>query len=274
MKKYNEILEAVHKGIQLVLDDYDDIEQTSKKAGQYKDVSTTQTMLLTVDLGLPSGNLWYKYNLGVKPNKLFAKTSYYGDYYSWGELEPKERYGQDTYKYGLVSIRKRKDNTVREYKYTKYCNIKIEGYKGKMDFKRKLELDDDVAHVKLGGKFVIPTRQDFQELIDNTTQEYKENYNNIAGLNGLILKSKVNDNSIFIPCAGTRCPVGGINPTGTYGRDYEIYLWTSNLYESICGYAYTLIFHTYNKEKEDKLAIQANMHRYMGIPIRPVYKNG
>jgi hypothetical protein len=39
-----------------------------------------------VDLGLPSGTLWCKYNLGVNPNCLTNPVNWFGDYYAWGEI--------------------------------------------------------------------------------------------------------------------------------------------------------------------------------------------
>ncbi len=51
-----------------------------------------------VDLGLPSGLKWASFNLGA------TKPEEYGDYYAWGETEPKELYDWSTYnwsnKYG------------------------------------------------------------------------------------------------------------------------------------------------------------------------------
>ena len=46
-----------------------------------------------VDLGLPSGTLWAVYNVG-------SDDEYYsGDYFAWGETEPKELYSWETYKF-------------------------------------------------------------------------------------------------------------------------------------------------------------------------------
>lgn len=46
-----------------------------------------------VDLGLPSGTLWAMHNLGAED------PSDYGDYFAWGELEPKEEYTWESYEY-------------------------------------------------------------------------------------------------------------------------------------------------------------------------------
>lgn len=100
-----------------------------------------------VDLGLASGLLWGKYNLGTTdPTKP-------GDYYSWGEIETKKKYS-DNYKfYGKSSI---KDGVI---KYNR------------RDGKMVLELEDDAANVVLGVGYRIPTKEDWQELLDECKWE-------------------------------------------------------------------------------------------------------
>ena len=46
-----------------------------------------------VDLGLPSGTKWATCNVGA------SKPEEYGDYFAWGEVEPKEVYDWSTYKW-------------------------------------------------------------------------------------------------------------------------------------------------------------------------------
>ena len=46
-----------------------------------------------VDLGLPSGNLWATCNLGA------SAPEAYGDYYAWGEVEPKQEYTNSNHKW-------------------------------------------------------------------------------------------------------------------------------------------------------------------------------
>ena len=72
MKNYNKILEAINRGIQLALDVSDDEEQVQhvKSKQVYNRDYTKEYLDLmeeVVDLGLPSGTLWCKYNLGVNP---------------------------------------------------------------------------------------------------------------------------------------------------------------------------------------------------------------
>ena len=130
-----------------------------------------------VDLGLPSGNLWAKCNLGA------SAPEAYGDYYAWGEVEPKQEYTNSNhkwYKEGAPSLG-----------FTKYNNE---------DGKLSLEDEDDAVIQKLGNGWRTPTLADFREL---TNQKYttieKTTLNGVAGYQ---ITSKKNKKSIFIPFAG------------------------------------------------------------------------
>ena len=132
-----------------------------------------------VDLGLPSGNLWAKCNLGA------SAPEAYGDYYAWGEVEPKQKYtypNHKWYKEGAPSLG-----------FTKYNNE---------DGKLSLEDEDDAVIQKLGNGWRTPTLADFREL---TNQKYttieKTTLNGVAGYQ---ITSKRNKKSIFIPFAGFR----------------------------------------------------------------------
>lgn len=93
-----------------------------------------------------------------------------------------------------------------------------------------LELDDDVAHVKLGGKWRMPTREEWEELRDNCKREWIT----LNGMKGKKFTSKKNGNSIFLPATDT--------DEGSFGR-YGWY-WTSSLYSgfSVADDAYYIYF--------------------------------
>lgn len=99
-----------------------------------------------VDLGLPSGLLWSKWNLGGKA------VGDGGDYYAWGELEPKTKFTRGNYRFF-------NDDPVH---YSKY---------NAMDKLDMLESEDDVATQKLGKWYRLPSDEDWQELLDNCTWE-------------------------------------------------------------------------------------------------------
>ena len=72
-----------------------------------------------------------------------------------------------------------------------------------------LDSEHDAAHYWLGGKYRMPSKEEAQELIDNTTKEWKTDYKGISGLNGLLLtstKSGFTDKSIFLPATGEWYP--------------------------------------------------------------------
>ena len=122
-----------------------------------------------IDLGLPSGTLWGDRNIGA------AEPEEYGDLYAWGETEPKEEYNWYNYKWGADC--------------TKY---------NKKDGKTVLEPEDDVVYLKTKGKAHIPTIEQIRELLDNTISKNQT----INGVKGILYKSNINGNTIFIPFAG------------------------------------------------------------------------
>lgn len=71
-----------------------------------------------VDLGLPSGLKWAACNLGAN------SPEQPGDYYAWGETEPKEDYGTDTYKY-FKRVTLEGGSIV--HRLTKYCTVPADG---------------------------------------------------------------------------------------------------------------------------------------------------
>ncbi|MBQ4525000.1 MAG: hypothetical protein IJA00_02845 [Bacteroidaceae bacterium] len=131
-----------------------------------------------VDLGLSVK--WATCNVGA------SKPEEYGGYYAWGETEEKSDYNLETYKWGNGT----------DFFMTKYCTNSNHGI---VDNKIVLDPEDDVAHVKWGGSWRMPTISEFKELIDNCTLEWTT-YN---GVNGQLVTGP-NGNSIFLPAAGFR----------------------------------------------------------------------
>ena len=138
---------------------------------------TTTDKVGYVDLGLPSGNLWAECNLGA------SSPEAYGDYYAWGEVEPKQEYTRPNhkwYKEGAPSLG-----------YTKYNNE---------DGKLTLEDEDDAVIQKLGNGWRTPTLADFRELTNQKLTTIKKT--TLNGVAGYQITSKKNGKSIFIPFAG------------------------------------------------------------------------
>lgn len=143
-----------------------------------------------VDLGLPSGTLWATCNIGADT------PEDYGDYFAWGETkgynEGKTNFDWSTYKWCEGS----------ESTMTKYCTNSSYGYEGFTDDKTELDLEDDAAYVNWGPAWRMPSKEQFDELINNnyTTTEWTTQ----NGVIGLKIMSKTNGNSIFLPAAGLR----------------------------------------------------------------------
>ena len=275
MKNYNKILEAVNRGIQLALDDFDDEEQVQNiksKQVQNRDYTKEYLDLLqdTVDFNLPSGNLWHKYNLGVNPNQLSTTEDWYGEYYAWGELEPKDNYSIDNYKFNGVN----RDRRAIITQFTKYCHNPEDGYKGYSDNLTQLEPEDDAAHIKLGLKYYMPSAKDFKELFYKTTFALRKNFKGIKGLNGLefIGKDEVNQR-LFIPFAGLKCKKTALNPAGESCVGFEMHLWTSTFENCVSNKAVSATARQYQIEAGwGKCNIEVDNFKFYGLPIRPIYR--
>ena len=130
-----------------------------------------------VDLGLPSGTLWATRNIGANSSEES------GDYFAWGETEPKEEYYMSNYKWYDY------DNEL----YTKYCTDS--GY-GMIDDK-ELEPRDDAAWANWGPSWRMPSLEQLRELKEKCSWEWLER----NGTSGYLVTGP-NGNTIFLPAAG------------------------------------------------------------------------
>ena len=185
-----------------------------------------------VDLGLPSGTKWACCNVDTDHPEKQSPTNY-GGYYAWGETETKSNYSESAYQY---------------YKSGSYQSIgsDIAGTKY------------DVAHVKWGGSWVMPSAEQQDELIFNCTNEWtSEN-----GVIGRKFTSKKNGKSIFLPAAGC-INEDGIRYDGLSGSYWSSMPSQRPSYEDF--FAYDLGF-SWNWEFTGR----GNVYRYYGFSVRPV----
>ena len=168
-----------------------------------------------VDLGLPSGILWATCNVGANA------PEEYGDYFAWGETQPKDYYDYNTYQYFMVDE--------NGWALTKYCNNSSYGYNGFTDNLTTLLPVDDAATANWGADWRMPTKEEWEELFNNTTCTWTTH----NGLNGQLFTAN-NGNSIFLPAAGNIHGNGGSSPgsAGGYG-----FYWSSSLYTDSPGSA-------------------------------------
>ncbi len=180
-----------------------DLEEANKRIAELEDFTATLDLLKYgefehVDLGLTSGNVWATSNLGVEDQ--YA----YGDYYAWGELEPKN----DVSMFTRLNYRFY-DADASEY--TKYCEY---------DNKTTLQMSDDPIRKEMQGSWRMPSEDDFQELIDECTWKWVNDGEHVGAL-----ATGPNGNTIFFPAGGHLSPGVGTNLyIGAFG-----YYWTKNL---------------------------------------------
>ena len=184
-----------------------------------------------IDLGLSVK--WASYNVGA------TAPEEYGGYYAWGETEEKSDYDWDTYKYCNGN----------ENSMTKYC---IHSSYGTVDNKATLEPTDDVASVKWGGSWRMPTRAEQDELRNGCNWTWTT----LNGVNGYRVTGP-NGNSIFLPAAGYRYGTE-VYERGFYGR-----YWSSSLSSIYSKEAYFLYFNNGGY-------IWSNNSRNDGQSVRPV----
>ncbi|MBR5725498.1 MAG: leucine-rich repeat protein [Muribaculaceae bacterium] len=189
-----------------------------------------------VDLGLPSGLLWATCNVGA------ASPEDYGDYFAWGETQPKDYYDWSTYQHCMGSF-----STL-----TKYCYGSNYGYNGFIDYLSTLEPSDDAATANWGGNWRMPTQAEWQELIDNTTVTWTQQ----GGVNGALLTAS-NGNSLFLPAAG--CRYGSNLSYGGYFSEY----WSSSLETDGSYFAWYYVFSSSD-------CSQLYTHRSDGRSVRAV----
>lgn len=192
-----------------------------------------------VDLGLPSGLLWATCNVGANA------PEEYGDYFAWGETQSKSTYDWSSYQY------------CNGYSNTliKYCNNASYGYNGFTDNLITLSSEDDAATANWGTEWRMPTMEEWQELLDNTTPTWMAQ----NGVNGMLFTSN-NGNSLFLPAAGYR-EYHVLSNAGSYGR-----YWSSSLNLINPSSSWNLFFSAFDKN------IRA-MDRDTGRPIRPVHSS-
>ena len=181
-----------------------------------------------VDMGLPSKTLWAKKNLGA------VSETDYGMYCSWGNLQLHPQ--GDGYNFSS-SV----------YNNTPAAAISAD-----------LTLEQDIAHQILGGGWRMPSVGDAQELFDSnyTTNAFVTDYQGVTGLNGMLITSKSNNNTLFFPAAGNyvNTTLGNLGVSGNY--------WLSNLHSSTAARFFALNSTGINNS--------TYMVRYCGQTIRPI----
>lgn len=163
-----------------------------------------------VDLGLPSGTKWATMNVGA------SSETEYGNYYMYGK-------GATQY------------------------NSSDTAYTGT---ENPLDLSVDTARQVWGGAWHMPTETQLEELVNNTSQQWVENYESL-NVNGCLFTAQ-NGNKLFLPAAGY------YELGGKYSEGESLQLWSSTPgCALLCDYM-------------DTVGIGSNINRSNGFSIRPV----
>ena len=210
-------------------------------------------------LGLPSGLLWAKKNLGAETEEDA------GLYFQWG----------DTQGYTAEQLN---DNNFTDWSGYKFGEPQFTKY-NVVDDKTVLDLEDDAVHAAMGGNWRMPTGEEFAELINNTnfylitatgeeisgTINTETHYNTLVNfdwnkqstesIKGMKLYNKDNkSNYIFIPSLYNE-----------YGC-----MWSSSIKPTS---AYKILFaYSFRYNKNDG-TVYNNDIRYNTLPIRGVLDN-
>lgn len=194
--------------------------------------ANSKTAIEFIDLGL--NVKWATFNVGA------GAPHEFGDYFAWGETNTKIESGYywDFYKYCSGTYNSiEKYNSVKDY--------------GLVDNKYYLELDDDAAYKQWEKTCRMPTKNEFEELINNCNWTWTAQ----NGVNGYKIVAK-NGNSIFLPVTGYIRGLSHIeNLSGSY--------FTSSLNKTVPSESYVLKFTEQTKEVK-------SMSRSSGNMVRPV----
>lgn len=212
----------------------EDVKKLNQSCDIIPDASTEPQ---AVDLGLPSGTLWCDRNVG-------AKSPYDdGAYFSWGNTTPhypkqgNSDWGDDEEAF--------EEDFFSPDTYEKSEGAKLDG---------DIDLAHDAARVNMGAQWQMPTSEQFEELAEHCIWQLKT----INGVNGYLVTSKTNGNSIFLPCSG----YGG--GTTRDSRGSSGYYWSSS-FDSSRDARYLYFY-------SGGVYPQGDLNRFYGFPVRPVIK--
>lgn len=172
-----------------------------------------------VDMGVKVNGktiLWASCNLGAsKPKEI-------GDYYAWGETTTKNHFDWNDYKF--CSEWEKYEYYDREFEYypVRLSKYNTDPRMGAVDRKIELDPEDDVVRVKLGGKWRMPSYEDYEALLEVCDVEW-----DIMGdVMCVVFISRITHNKIVFPSGGFQ--------TGDFTRKTdELFgqFWLSTLYE-------------------------------------------
>ena len=197
-----------------------------------------------IDLGLPSGILWADRNVGARIPEDHGIVVKWGGISGWRDGH--HLFPEDGHFHPI-------GESMSKVIFTKY---RTQPMHISADEKINLDPEDDAAHVFLGEKWFIPTKEEIQELIDNTDIE------RITCV-GFRYTSRINGNTIFLPT---------VMPGNFHGTVWseQCWYWSS----SLCPFGENL--ESYCLEQSDIYEVSCRVSAFFrdcDLPIRPIIRN-
>lgn len=196
--------------------------------------------LEAVDMGLSV--LWANMNVGA------ISQNGDGDYFAWGETSTKS---------SVLLFR-------QDYYFDKdYTEYSASG-------KTVLDPEDDAAHVKWGGDWRMPTKDEIAELFDATKTEwsyvnyYGEEINGVKCYKGMKITSKTTGKSIFLKSTGY------YKDSGLEYNDSEGLYWSSTICDNESAYRLKFSYPYSTGGYYERHDVANSSFRYCGLPVRPV----
>ena len=196
-----------------------------------------------VDLSLPSKTMWATCNVGA------TKPEDNGLLFQFGHIDG-YKYMDENHKF-KTNAQNLEDGSTREYiPITSSDRVYKKNY--------ILDLEDDAAHVRMGGKWMMPTNEQLKELYDNTTHRVET----INGVQCMVFTSKINNKQLFVPFAGCWY-------NGSFGAAWSrAYIWSSQVHPSSTVYAYRIYCSSGNA-----VYIKNFYYRSAAFSVRGVFKS-
>ena len=225
-----------------VSDDVEGYKAPDAATGTAAGTSATVTMTYEeqaglVDLGLPSGKKWAIGNLvkDSQGNYSIGEETDWGTYVSWGNIighNEGEGYNFDQTNYDSTPGKQVAANIPSN------------------------DAAHDIALATLGSPWHLPTKEDFQELYDNTDSEWVADYNGTGVAGRKFMKKSDHSIYVFFPASGF------YNGTSLYSRGALGFYWSSSFYSATNAYNLYFISSSVNPQNND--------NRRYGFTVRPV----
>ena len=218
---------------QILLDAYTKAHGAKAKE-ELETIEQNAFKFTAIDLGLSVK--WANANIGANAQEEF------GDYFAWGETVTKNDFSWSNYQ-------------LCNGTYNSFTKYNDSSENGVIDNKNILDNNDDVAYVKLGNGWRMPTNTEWMELQDNCSLKWTAQ----NGVNGLLVTSKKNGASLFLPAAGIRYGTS-LEDSGLKGC-----YWSSSL---VLGRSDLALGLSFDMDGVDEYGDRNS--RFAGLCIRPV----